>query len=117
MIIDSHCHLTDERLYPIVDDIVNGLNANGIESVITVGYDLPSSTLGVDVARRYKEVYATVGMHPGAPVGDEVGDDRRQYVLLSILLADFKHHGRAAFIWWLSGYYKKAPYVHIQEPS
>ena len=64
MIIDSHCHLTDERLYPIVDDIVNGLNANGIESVITVGYDLPSSTLGVDVARRYKEVYATVGMHP-----------------------------------------------------
>ena len=64
MIIDSHCHLTDERLYPIVDDIVNGLNANGIESVITVGYDLPSSTLGVDIARRYKEVYATVGMHP-----------------------------------------------------
>ena len=64
MIIDSHCHLTDERLYPIVDDIVKGLNANGIESVITVGYDLPSSTLGVDVARRYKEVYATVGMHP-----------------------------------------------------
>jgi len=64
MIIDSHCHLTDERLYPIVDDIVKGLNANGIESVITVGYDLPSSALGVDVARRYKEVYATVGMHP-----------------------------------------------------
>ena len=64
MIIDSHCHLTDERLYPIVDGIVKGLNANGIESVITVGYDLPSSTLGVDVARRYKEVYATVGMHP-----------------------------------------------------
>ena len=64
MIIDSHCHLTDERLYPIVDDIVKSLNANGIESVITVGYDLPSSTLGVDVARRYKEVYATVGMHP-----------------------------------------------------
>ena len=64
MIIDSHCHLTDERLYPIVDDIVKGLNANGIESVITVGYDLPSSTLGVDIARRYKEVYATVGMHP-----------------------------------------------------
>ena len=64
MIIDSHCHLTDERLYPIVDDIVKGLNANGIESVITVGYDLPSSTLGVDIARRYREVYATVGMHP-----------------------------------------------------
>lgn len=64
MIIDSHCHLTDERLYPIVDDIVKDLNANGIESVITVGYDLPSSTLGVDIARRYKEVYATVGMHP-----------------------------------------------------
>ncbi|MBR5173778.1 MAG: TatD family hydrolase [Clostridia bacterium] len=64
MIIDSHCHLTDERLFPALDEIVGGLEENGLESVITVGYDLPSSVLGVDIAKRYKNVYAMVGMHP-----------------------------------------------------
>ena len=64
MIIDSHCHLTDERLFPLVDDIVPHLEENGLESVITVGYDLPSSQLGVDIAKKYEKVYAMVGMHP-----------------------------------------------------
>ncbi len=64
MIIDSHCHLTDERLFPLVDDIVSHLEENGLESVITVGYDLPSSQLGVDIAKKYEKVYAMVGMHP-----------------------------------------------------
>ena len=64
MLIDSHCHLTDERLLPLVDDIVNGLEDSGLESVITVGYDLPSSQLGVDIAKKYEKVYAMVGMHP-----------------------------------------------------
>ena len=64
MIIDSHCHLTDERLLPIVDEIVEGLGDNGLESVITVGYDLPSSALVVEIAEKYKNVYAMVGMHP-----------------------------------------------------
>ncbi len=64
MIIDSHCHLTDERLLPEVDDIVASLPQKGIESVITVGYDLPSSVGGVELARKHQRVYATVGMHP-----------------------------------------------------
>lgn len=64
MLIDSHCHLTDERLLPLVDHIVNGLEDGGLESVITVGYDLPSSVDGVAIARRFDRVYATVGMHP-----------------------------------------------------
>ena len=64
MIIDSHCHLTDERLFPLVDDIVSQLEENGLDSVITVGYDLPSSQLGVDIAKKYEKVYAMVGMHP-----------------------------------------------------
>lgn len=64
MLIDSHCHLTDERLLPLVDHIVKGLEDCGLESVITVGYDLPSSVEGVALAKRYDRVYATVGMHP-----------------------------------------------------
>jgi hypothetical protein len=37
MLIDRHCHRTDDRLLPLVDDIVNGLEDAGLESVITVG--------------------------------------------------------------------------------
>ena len=64
MIIDSHCHLTDERLSDRVDEIVSTLSENGLESVITVGYDLPSSVGGVDIAKKHDKVYAMVGMHP-----------------------------------------------------
>lgn len=64
MLIDTHCHLNDEKLLPKADSIVKSLKADNIEAVINVGYDFPSSLKSVEFANTYNEVYATVGIHP-----------------------------------------------------
>lgn len=64
MIIDTHCHLNDEKLLPMADEIVNGFSSHGIESAICVGYDMPSSEVAVQLADRYTNLYAAIGIHP-----------------------------------------------------
>lgn len=64
MLIDTHCHLTDERLAPEAGEIISSLHADGIESVVTVGYDEPSSVEGYKLSLEYDDVYCAVGMHP-----------------------------------------------------
>lgn len=64
MIIDSHAHLYDERLSGRVDEIIGGLNEQGLESVFEVGYDLPSSKNAVKLSEKYDQIFAIVGTHP-----------------------------------------------------
>lgn len=64
MLIDTHCHLNDERLFCDADAIVANFQSDGIESVICVGYDIPSSERAVSLARKFESVYAAVGVHP-----------------------------------------------------
>lgn len=63
-LIDTHVHLTDDRLAPDAERIVADLEKDGLESVITVGYDLPSSEGGYELAKAHENVYAAVGIHP-----------------------------------------------------
>ena len=64
MLIDSHCHLNDEDLAPVADRIVGDFGSDGILAAINVGYDMPSSLLAVEQAKRYEPVFAAIGMHP-----------------------------------------------------
>ncbi len=63
MLIDTHCHLTDER-YDGGKEIVARMQEDGLEKLITVAYDLPSSYRCVQIAEQNENVYATVGVHP-----------------------------------------------------
>jgi len=64
MLIDTHCHLNDEKLLPDVENIVAGFEVHGIESAICVGYDMPSSEKAYELAEKYDNVYAVIGIHP-----------------------------------------------------
>ena len=64
MMIDTHCHLNDEKLLPEADRIVAEFPEVGIESAICVGYDMPSSEKAVELAKKYAPVFAAVGIHP-----------------------------------------------------
>ena len=54
MLIDSHCHLNDERLLSEADTIVSDFVADGLESAICVGYDMPSSEKAAELADKYE---------------------------------------------------------------
>ncbi len=64
MLIDTHAHLNDERLLPLVPEIVSRMEDRGLTSIVTVGYDYDSSKTGEVLARDYDNVYFTVGVHP-----------------------------------------------------
>lgn len=61
---DVHAHLNDERLLPRAEEIVNAMDADGLDGIIVVGYDFPSSKTAVALAEKYERVYAAVGCHP-----------------------------------------------------
>jgi TatD DNase family protein len=61
MLIDSHAHLQDLKDLP---GVLTRAAQAGVEKIVCVGYDLPSSRQAVELARRYRQVYAVVGVHP-----------------------------------------------------
>ncbi len=62
--IDSHLHLDDEKLRDKSDEIIRGFKRHGIEFVINNSCNLASMKDGVNLANAYRDVYATIGMHP-----------------------------------------------------
>jgi len=62
-LVDTHCHL-DMRGYEDLDDIIASAADQGVGGIITIGIDVQSSRHAVTIARRYKNVWATIGIHP-----------------------------------------------------
>ena len=56
MLIDTHCHLNDEKLLCDIDRIVGDFDKDRIESAICVGYDMSSSELAVTLREKYERV-------------------------------------------------------------
>lgn len=64
---DSHCHIGDDWRadYDGLDgDVVADAVSAGVTRMITIGTDAGRSEAAVAVARRHREVWATVGLHP-----------------------------------------------------
>lgn len=64
MIIDSHAHLQDRAFKKDLAQVMERAQAAEVEKIICVGYDYDSSCEAVDIAHRYSEVYAVIGVHP-----------------------------------------------------
>lgn len=62
--IDSHAHLDDEKLAPNAEEIIAGLAEHNVELVINNSCNYPSMIASAALAEKYRNVYATVGMHP-----------------------------------------------------
>ncbi len=62
--IDTHCHLTYAGLYERVDQVVANAVDAGVDRMITVGTTPDDARHALDLARRFDNVFATVGVHP-----------------------------------------------------
>jgi TatD DNase family protein len=60
--LDSHCHL--DLMKTDVEEIMAAARAVGIERVVQIGIDVPSSRWSVDVAGSREDVWAAVAVHP-----------------------------------------------------
>ncbi|HEY4532927.1 MAG TPA: TatD family hydrolase [Fusobacterium sp.] len=61
--IDSHVHLNDERFDKDREEVLQRIQKE-MDFVVNIGYDLESSQISMDYARKYSFIYATVGLHP-----------------------------------------------------
>lgn len=64
MLIDSHVHLDDRRFDEDRHILIENLRNNNVELVINIGADLKTSLASVDLANKYENIYAAVGVHP-----------------------------------------------------
>jgi TatD DNase family protein len=62
--IDSHCHLQDPKFAGDLELVIKRARDAGIRTLITIGYDMPSSRQAVEIAEAHGDIYATVGVHP-----------------------------------------------------
>jgi len=63
-LIDTHCHLTFEQLAGDIDAVVERSMAAGVVGWITVGTDPQHNRKAVELAGRFENMYAAVGIHP-----------------------------------------------------
>jgi TatD DNase family protein len=63
-LIDTHCHLDMEAYHSDLDEVITSAAQHGVTRIITIGIDVASSRAAIDLAGRYDNVYATVGIHP-----------------------------------------------------
>ena len=63
-LVDSHAHLDGGKFTNDLDEVIQRAAENGVEYILTVGCDLESSRKSIDLALRYPNIYAAVGIHP-----------------------------------------------------
>lgn len=63
-IIDTHAHLDMSAYNDDREEMLARAAESGVTEIITIGIDLASSKKAVELAERYPNVYAAVGIHP-----------------------------------------------------
>lgn len=64
MIVDTHCHLDDERYNDDLEEVLENARLKGVEKFIIPGADPKSLERAVEIAQKYEMVYFAVGVHP-----------------------------------------------------
>jgi TatD DNase family protein len=75
--IDTHCHLDEESFTQDCADTIQRAVDAGVGTMIAVGITLDSCRRVVELAQRYPNVYAVVGLHPNYVSAANPGDWER----------------------------------------
>jgi TatD DNase family protein len=73
MLIETHAHLDYPDFAADFDDVLRRATAAGVTRIITIGTSVESSRRAVDLAEKYPNIFAVVGVHP--TYVEESGED------------------------------------------
>ena len=73
MLIETHAHLDYPDFANDFDKVLRRANEAGVTRIITIGTSIESSRRAVDLAEKYPNVYAVIGVHP--TYAEETDDD------------------------------------------
>jgi len=64
VLIDSHAHIYYRDYAGDFDDMLKRADDAGVSAILVVGTDIESSRESVELAEKYPQLYAAVGVHP-----------------------------------------------------
>lgn len=88
--IDTHCHLNFPEFHRDMEKTILRSFQAGLIYLINVGTDIRTSGESVNLAGRYKEIYAAVGVHPH--------DARQQLAVMEAGLTPFMRHPKVVAV-------------------
>lgn len=62
--IDAHCHLNFHAFEKDYDEVIKRAQETGVHTIINTGTQISSSKWAVELAEKYDNLYAIVGIHP-----------------------------------------------------
>lgn len=63
-LIDTHCHLDFPDYQADLEQVLARARDAGVDRIVSVGIDLPTSRAAIELAARHPALFATVGVHP-----------------------------------------------------
>ena len=70
MLVETHAHLDYPDFAPDFDDVLRRATEAGVTRIVTIGTSIESSRRAVELAEKYDNVYAVVGIHPTVDNGN-----------------------------------------------
>ncbi len=105
MLIDTHAHLDDERFAADLPAALERATAAGVTHTLTIGIDLPTSRAAVELAGRFPQLRAVVGIQPNH-VAEAGPTDWDEVVKLAETAANVVAIGESG----LDRYWDRAPF-------
>lgn len=62
--IDSHCHLADQKFDADFDAVLARAKAAGVQKMVTIADTINESEKCLKIAEKYDHIFCTVGVHP-----------------------------------------------------
>jgi TatD DNase family protein len=73
MLIETHAHLDYPDFAGDFDDVLRRATEAGVTRILTIGTSIESSGRAVDLAEKYPNIFAVIGVHP--TYAEEAGED------------------------------------------
>jgi TatD DNase family protein len=64
MLVETHAHLDYPDFAADFDDVIRRATEAGVTRIITIGTSIESSRRAVDLAEKYPNIFAVIGVHP-----------------------------------------------------
>jgi TatD DNase family protein len=64
LMVDAHCHLNFHSFEEDRDIVIQNAFKSGVTKIINAGTKIDSSKLSVELAQKYENLYAVIGVHP-----------------------------------------------------
>ncbi len=123
MIFDTHAHYEDESFDEDRETLLGSMRDNNVGRIVNVGSTLETSKASIELAKKYYDIYASVGIHPsevtfpikGADEGVMTIDESRRMIPdIMSKLEDMSSYGKCVAIGeiGLDYYWDKEPENH-----